>query len=56
MKVLVYDKKDNHIVAIFEHVTEARFNNREGILTILDEYGQEHHYNRKVVKTRLYQN
>lgn len=56
MKVFVYDKKDNHVVAVFEHVSEVSFNKRDGILVILDEYGQAHLYNRKIVKTRIYQN
>lgn len=56
MKVFVYDKKDNHIVAIFEHVSKVNFNHGAGILTVFDEYGQTHFYDRKVVKTRIYQN
>lgn len=56
MKVFVYDKKDNHIIAIFEHVADIYFSSKDGMLLILDEYGELHHYSRKDVKTRIYQN
>lgn len=56
MKVFVYDKKNNHVVAVFERVDMIRYNSQKGILTISDEYGQEHCYDRKFVKTRIYQN
>ena len=56
MKVFVYDKKTNKVIAIFEHVNDVHFDKTSGYLSIIDEYGGTHSYSRKIVKTRIYQN
>ena len=56
MKVFVYTKIGSKTIAVFAHVSEVQFDEATGIIRITDEVGEIHSYNRKIVKTRIYQN
>lgn len=54
MKAFVYNKKDNKTIAIITNVTLVRI--VENYIQILDGKGFEFVYDKKEVKTRIYQN
>lgn len=53
MKAFVYEKATNKTVAVYRNVSCVRY--EDGVIYIMDET-VEHAYDRKKVKTRIYQN
>lgn len=58
MKVFVYSKKDNSTIAVFVGVQHVYYYESAGTpyIAIIDSNGDTDTYDRRIVKTRIYQN